>query len=228
MDEISRTGISFLFKRPYDTEFSGWYNGPFFCTPCGTFCISCCRENPHPGHGARCARATGLDRNPLHLIERDLVAAVVVELRCPGRLVCCDGLGVFDRTTILQIRRNASCPEGVAGGGRGEPCLAGSPFDHPQNVRPRHRRISGLVAAIDRAEEGSPLVLFGKAGFGQVSVHIGFGVVVGRHLVKLAALLVQAEPPSLAVLVLVRDLHASDGSHAGERVAHDAEDGSIS
>lgn len=71
------------------------------------------------------------------------------------------------------------------------------------------------------------LFLVANAGSGNISVHIGLGVVVGRHVVALAALLVKAEPPAFAVLVVIIDLHTHDGAHAGEGVAHQADNGAI-
>ena len=44
-----------------------------------------------------------------------------------------------------------------------------------------------------------------------------------RHLVLLAAFLVEPHPPALAVGIIVLDLHADDGADAGEGVGHDAD-----
>ena len=64
----------------------------------------------------------------------------------------------------------------------------------------------------------------GDARGRDVGVKVRFGVVVGGHLVELAAFLVEANPPAFAVLVVVLDLHADDGADAGEAVDHDADE----
>ena len=69
----------------------------------------------HPHHQRRRS-----NHNPLHLIQRDLVARAIVELRRPGRFVRGDRLGVLDRAAVFEIRRDPSCPERVAAGGGGE------------------------------------------------------------------------------------------------------------
>ena len=72
-----------------------------------------------------------------------------------------------------------------------------------------------------RAEEGALLVA-GDACCLDIGIKIGFGVVVRRNLVELAALLVKPEPPTLSVPVVVFDLHRDDRSDAGKREDHHA------
>jgi hypothetical protein len=47
-----------------------------------------------------------LNHNPLHLIERDLIARAVIELRGPRRFVRGDHCGVFEGPSLLKICRN--------------------------------------------------------------------------------------------------------------------------
>lgn len=42
------------------------------------------------------------NRNPFHLVERDVVARPVVELRRPRRFVRLDRLGVLDHAPVLE------------------------------------------------------------------------------------------------------------------------------
>ena len=79
---------------------------------------------------------------------------------------------------------------------------------------------------VHAAEQGA-FLLVPDAGRFQVSVDVSLGVVVGRDLVALAPLFVEAKPPPLAVLVVVLHLHAHGGAHAGEGVAHEAQQGSV-
>jgi hypothetical protein len=55
----------------------------------------------------------------------------------------------------------------------------------------------------------------------------GFELVMGRHLVALAAFLVESDPPALAVGEVVLDPHRDDGADAGEGVGHHADQGAI-
>ena len=50
---------------------------------------------------------------------------------------------------------------------------------------------------------------------------------MGGDFVEFAAFLVQADPPALAVRVVVLDLHAEDGRDAGEAVDHDRDQGPV-
>ena len=78
----------------------------------------------------------------------------------------------------------------------------------------------------DGAEE-RPLPVAGDARGLDVGVEVRLGVVVGGQLVELAALLVEPEPPPLAVGVVVLDLHAEHGRDAGEAEDHDADEGPV-
>jgi hypothetical protein len=86
----------------------------------------------------------------------------------------------------------------------------GSALSSP--VRPRAERIEG----------GS----VGDAGGFDVFVEIGFELVVGRHLMALAAFFVETDPPALAVGEIVLALHG-DGADAGEGIRHDRNEGAI-
>ena len=61
------------------------------------------------------------------------------------------------------------------------------------------------------------------AGRGEILVDKGFELMVRRHLVPLAAFLVQPHPPALALGIVVLDLHCDDGADAGEGIGHDAD-----
>jgi hypothetical protein len=70
----------------------------------------------------------------------------------------------------------------------------GPAFDHPQGVVGVHRPVGEIPRlACGGAEEGA-FLLASDAGRLDLGVQVGIGVVVGGHLVPLAALLVQAEP----------------------------------
>ena len=79
---------------------------------------------------------------------------------------------------------------------------------------------AGLADA--RAEQG-PFAVIADAGRGEVVVDVGLELVVRRHLVALAAFLVQPHPPALALGVIVLDLHRDGGADVGEGIGHDAD-----
>jgi hypothetical protein len=82
-------------------------------------------------------------------------------------------------------------------------------------VRPIAERNRGLLSS--PANPGGPDVL----------IEEGFELVVRRHLVLLAAFLVEADPPALAVGEVVLDPHGDDSADASEGVGHDADQRAI-
>jgi len=67
--------------------------------------------------------------------------------------------------------------------------------------RAAERKRGGLAAVAD-------------AGRLYIRVEIGFEVVMRRHLMALAAFLMQTNPPALALGVVVLDPHGDDGANA--------------
>src|SRR5579871_3211134 len=82
------------------------------------------------------------------------------------------------------------------------------------------------AAAPARAEQGR-FLLPADAGGVQVGVQVLLGCVMHRHLVELAALLVQADPPALAVLVIVLNLHSHDRAYPRETEHHQPDQSAI-
>jgi hypothetical protein len=62
---------------------------------------------------ARFTSAAVSDRDPLDLIERDFVAAAVVELGRPGRFRIGDVLATSSLPPFFGVGSDAGCPEGV-------------------------------------------------------------------------------------------------------------------
>src|SRR4051794_12949549 len=147
------------------------------------------------------------DANPLDFVERNLVAGAVIELGGLGRLVGGNLLGLLDGAAGFEVGGDAGGPERVAADPRREPGGGGPPLYHVQGVVAAERRpIEGPGLPVGRPEE-RPLWVACDACRLDVGIQVGFRVVVGGHLVELAALLVEAEPPPLAVGVVVLDLH---------------------
>src|SRR3954452_9309647 len=76
------------------------------------------------------------------------------------------------------------------------------------------------IAATRRARAVSPTLLTNRC---EIFIEKGFQLVMCRHLVALAALLVQPHPPALAVRIIVVDPHRDHRTYAGEGVGHDAD-----
>ena len=73
------------------------------------------------------------------LIERDLIGASVIELRCAGRGVVGHLRRLFQLTTILQVGGDAGAPKGVVADGRLDASLSCSSFDHIERIAARQR-----------------------------------------------------------------------------------------
>src|SRR5688572_20440830 len=101
---------------------------------------------------------------------------------------------MFERAAVVQVRRDAGGPERVAANCRRQTGVAGSPLDHRQDFAAADPPVRQLAMSIERSEEGSAL-LTRDAGRGDVRIEVLFRAVMCRHLVELAALLVQPQPP---------------------------------
>ena len=97
-----------------------------------------------------------------------------------------DLLGVFERTTVLQVSGDAGGAKCMTTGGIGQGGSSRAPFDHRQDILLRHRIPCKFVSFPDRAEEGPLLVARDFCGF-HPSVQILGEIVVAGHLVALAA-----------------------------------------
>ena len=76
-----------------------------------------------------------------------------------------------------------------------------------------------------RLRKSGPPSVVGDPGRLEIRVHVFLRAVMGWHVVPLAALLVQTEPPALARRVVVLNAHADRRADAGEGVDHDGRSG---
>jgi hypothetical protein len=105
-----------------------------------------------------------------------------------------------------------------------EPRSDGPALDHVEGAALVESRRSELAAAPGDAAKERPLLVTRDTRRGEVGIDLGLGIVMGGQLVKLPHLLVEPEPPTLAVLVVVRDPHVDDGADPGKGVNHDADE----
>jgi hypothetical protein len=172
-------------------------------------------------------RSSTSNRNPLDLIERDLIAGAIIELRCARAFVRSHELRVFQCAAGLQVGRYSGGPEGVAADLDLHAEFRGAALDHAPGVDPVHRPRRECAGAADgRAEQGT-LFVVGDAGGTEVFIEEGFELVVRRHFVALAAFLVKADPPALPVGKIILDPHRHHGADAGEGVGHDPDQGAV-
>jgi hypothetical protein len=75
-----------------------------------------------------------LDRNSLYLVERDFILPPVVQLRRPGRFMIGDMLPHFQLATVLKIRGDAGCAEGMIADLRLDAGGFRAPLDHAVGV----------------------------------------------------------------------------------------------
>ncbi len=97
-------------------------------------------------------------------------------------------LGVFERTAILQVRRDARCAKRMAADQAADTRFKCPPLYHSMHIAPRHLVTRQYPRrSFRRAKQGALLVTLDARRF-NVSVKVFFGVVVGQHLVLTTAL----------------------------------------
>ena len=138
-----------------------------------------------------------------------------------------DSLGLFDGSAVADEDGDSGCPEGVTASGCREAGTFGAPFDHTERVVAGQTLSSQAALSVKRSEEGSLLVLQIDACRFDVCIEILLGQMMGWNLMALAAFLVQADPPALALLVVVVNAHLHRGTDASEAVNHQTDDGPI-
>ena len=79
-----------------------------------------------------------LQNDALHLIERDLVVAPIIQFSRARALVRRHLLRVFEQTAVEQLDGDSGRPERVTAELRGDPGGERAPHDHPPRVLPRH------------------------------------------------------------------------------------------
>ena len=113
-----------------------------------------------------------LNRNPLHLIERDLIAPPIVKPRGARGFVCGHSLCNLKLAAVSQVRGNASGPKRVASDQGLDAGTRGASPDHEVHLRLGDLPFGELLRpAPGRPEEGSAF-LFGDAGGLQVWRHV--------------------------------------------------------
>ena len=139
-------------------------------------------------------RPIRLNSDPLDLIKGDLVAPAVVKPSGAGRLVRRHLLSNFEPSAVFEISSDTGSSEGMAADLGLDPGLGSSPANHSPHIGLQHRTVGQFAAAsLARAEERA-LTVLAYAGSGDVLLQIAVKIVVRRHLVLLAPLLMEPHP----------------------------------
>lgn len=105
--------------------------------------------------------------------------------------------------------------------------VGGPPAHNLPDIGAGHGPERQLAGTPDRCPEERALPVIPDAGSRDISIEIGVKLVVARHLVDLAVLLTQPEPPALPLRVVVFDLEIDDGRDAAEGEGHDRNEGAV-
>jgi hypothetical protein len=177
----------------------------------------CCRQ----------VRDSTSDPNPLDLIERDFVAAPVVEAGRARALVIGHLLRDLELAPVLEVSRDAGGAKSVAADFGLDPGRQRPPTNHAPHIGLHHRPVGQLAGTpLARAEERT-FALLRDASRGDVFLKVAVEIVVRRHLVLLAAFLVKTDPAAAPLHKVVLDLHRDRRAHPREGVDHQADQGAI-
>src|ERR1700693_2454058 len=110
-------------------------------------------------------------------------------------------------------------------GARAEARYPNLPLDHPVRVLLPHGSSHARLSAGGTEQEA--IGLAGDAGCGDILIEILLQRVVAGHLVLLAALLVQSDPATPSLRIVVLHLHSENGVYPGEGVDHHADEGTV-
>lgn len=143
--------------------------------------------------------------------------------------MCRDLLGVLERSTPFKVGGNSGCPERVATDLRFDAGCLRAPADHSPGVRLCHRverERPADLATRHRPEDWS-FSLIPKIRGREVGVQILLEQVVTGNVMSLAAFLMEAKPPALALRIVVLDFQTERGVDAREGKYQNADQRSI-
>src|SRR5262249_3465291 len=106
----------------------------------------------------------------------------------------CHCSGLFQRAAVFQIGCDAGCPECVIADPRFDASSSGPPADHRISVCLGEGSSGQQPRIATNGAEQWPLGVPPNAAAIKICLQVTFEVVVARHLMALAALLMQANP----------------------------------
>ena len=136
---------------------------------------------------------------------------------CPATRCACSSVPPFDRYAVIPVARNVWQARR-----RRQPRRHRPPLDHRQHHPPPRRSTAQPPRTVHALEERRPGIV--EAARGDVRLERLLGPVVGRHVVALAALLVQPQPAPHALPEVVLAPHPHRRAHPREAVDQDAQE----
>ena len=98
--------------------------------------------------------------------------------------------------------------------------IGGAALNHAPGGDAVHRLVGQGIRAADGGAEEVAFALIAKAGGLYIGMKVGFERVMRRHLMLLAAFLMQTDPPALALGIIVLDAHGDGRADAGKGEGH--------
>jgi hypothetical protein len=165
-------------------------------------------------------RAYVLDMYSLDLVQTDVVVTPVIELGGARRRMIGHRGGVLERAAVFQIGGDAGRAERVVADHRADAGSLGPALHHRVRVRLRQWPVAELSRAARNGPEQRPFRFIRDAGAVEIRVQVRLERMVTRHLVPLAALLMQAHPQPPLLHIHVVDPHRDGGPNPRERKHH--------
>ena len=133
-------------------------------------------------------------------------------------------LRLLEHPAVCEINRNPGRPEGVAADLCLNPGRLRPPLNHVECIGAGQRPLGELPRPPDGTPEQRPFLVLSDPSRPDVAVEILLERMVRRHLVIFPALLVEPEPPALALGEVVLDPHGQRRADPREAVNKDGEE----
>jgi hypothetical protein len=130
------------------------------------------------------------------------------------------GLSIFQSAASLEIGGDASGAEGMTADADSRAEIGGAALDHAPGVDAVHRVFRQRVGPANSGAEQGGLAVVADAGGLDVGVQVRFEIMMRRHLMTLAAFLMQTDPPALALGIVVLDAQGDSRADAGKGERH--------
>ena len=152
----------------------------------------------------------------LDLIERDLVVRAIVELSGAQTLMRSHGLGIFERTAVVQICGYASRADSMVANLCWDAGVGRAALNHAPGIGLGHAAPGENLRAPDGGAEEGLSALAGETRALNIVLQITLEMMVAGHAILLAAFFVQPHPQTPVLPVNVFDIHAESRADAGK------------
>jgi hypothetical protein len=150
--------------------------------------------------------------NSFHVLQEHLLAAAVIEFRCPAVGVAGDSLSGFQGAVIFQKIRDPGRPKGVRRIVRRQSSLFEPSFKHVRGVGAHERPARYFARFAQGGREQRRTWLCSETGRFEVFVQELLQLVVDGKLLLFAAFLFKAEQKAFSGRIIVFDFQVHDGA----------------